>query len=94
MTDTYGQNMKLGVGFQSIVGTYNANSMFWIPNISESLTLTREIHNEANARGTFDPGRLYTLGNELSGVENDQHESYLAETSLAGYTERVIGWWA
>ena len=30
----------------------------------------------------------HQFGNELSGVENDQHESYLAETSLAGYTEK------
>ena len=30
----------------------------------------------------------HQFGNELSGVESDQHESYLAETSLAGYTEK------
>ena len=30
----------------------------------------------------------HQFGNELSGVESDQHESYLAETSLAGYTDK------
>jgi hypothetical protein len=67
MSDTYGQNIKLGIAFQNSGGTIHASSAYWIPHLSDSITLTKEVISESNARGVFDQGGLYEVGQSVGG---------------------------
>lgn len=66
----YGQNSKIGISFQDSYGPGNAlqNSIFWVPNLSESINVDKPPLIEQNLRGVFDEGAHHDGLNTIVGT--------------------------
>lgn len=74
MTDTYGMTSDLGISFQNSYGTALANSIFWVPFMSEDIGVTKEPLIEENMTGRFDEGKHHEGLNAVPGeLECEAH---------------------
>lgn len=64
---SYGTKTFLGINFQNSYGTLLTNSIYWLPFLSESLTIKKEQLTSEGMRGVFDDGQNYDGMNSIEG---------------------------
>lgn len=65
--DTYGMTTDVGISFQNSYGTALANSIFFVPFLSEDFSVTKEPIVQENMTGRFDEGATYEGLNSTGG---------------------------
>ena len=63
----YGQEGRVGISFQNSYGTANTASMHWLPNVSESIALSKPPLISEGMRGINDDGIHYEGANVIGG---------------------------
>lgn len=56
---SYGMKTNVGISFQNSYGTPLANSIYWVPFLSEGFAVSKEQIIEENMKGIFDEGINY-----------------------------------
>lgn len=64
---TYGMRASLGLNFQNSYGTALTSSLYWLPFMSEGVTLTKNQLVSQALRGVYDEGAHYEGTNEIAG---------------------------
>lgn len=71
---SYGTKAYLGINFQNSYGTLLNNSIYWLPFLSEGLTVKKEQLMSEGMRGIFDEGASYDGANSIEGdIEVEAH---------------------
>lgn len=71
---SYGMKSSLGINFQNSYGTTLTSSIYWLPYLSEGLTLKKEQLISEGRRGIFDEGASYEGMNSIEGdIEVEAH---------------------
>lgn len=65
---SYGMKTSIGISFQNSYGTALANSIYWIPFLSEGFAVSKEPIVAENMTGTFDEGATYEGLNSVEGT--------------------------
>lgn len=74
MGDVYGMKTNVGLSFQNSYGTALANSIYWIPFLSEGFALGKEQIVSEGMTGVFDEGINYEGTNAVEGsLEVEAH---------------------
>lgn len=75
---SYGEDLELGFCFQNSYGTPNVNSLFYLPVLSESISLKKEQLIKQGLRGIYDEGAHREGMNAIDGdIELEAHPIYL-----------------
>lgn len=71
---SYGMKTYLGINFQNSYGTALTTSVYWLPFISEGLSLKKDQIIAEGMRGIFDEGASYEGKNSIEGdIEMEAH---------------------
>lgn len=65
---SYGQRSQIGISFQDSYGTALQNSIFWLPKVSEDVTVDKPPLIEQNLKGVLDEGQHFEGPNMVAGA--------------------------
>lgn len=72
---SYGMDSRIGISFQNSFGTELTNSVYWIPAISESLSVGKPPLISQGMRGIYDEGEHFEGANEVGGEIETEAEA-------------------
>ena len=64
---SYGMDVNVGLSFQNSYGTALVNSIYWLPLLSEGISLKKEPIKAEGMRGIYDEGASYEGQNMIEG---------------------------
>jgi len=65
---SYGMKTNVGISFQNSYGTALANSIYWVPFLSEGFAISKEPIVSEGMTGVFDEGATYEGSNAVEGT--------------------------